>query len=521
MKEKDKKEINKKILEGASADAIKRYGSAVKEHIVSYTGKDQGKELQKGLKSISESSIDKSNTYRSIKQQAGFSAEVKSVAKSNAENAISGSKTRYARTDDIAESIDSRGFSVGKVNDTLTDIAKLDESGIYIDQSATQMKFVGGNPKACASLLLGKKYDKYRNNNVEIEIPQDFYEKVIQEYDKKIEKLQKQVQDAKEKGNDHVAFTKKEEIRRIEKTKNNLKKSNVTNEEALFARKNPELSTAKDIAAVAHRAGLEQAKTGAIISGSISIIKNVVACSKGEKDIKTASIDFAKDTGKGAAYSYATAFSGSVVKGMLQNSGNEYIQGLSNTQLSSTLVSTTINVGKTMSQYIRGEIDSAECIEQLGKDGVAQIGAAMYSTIGVAAVAGAGSTALTVIAGIAGSTFGYSAAVAVYDELSTSLKEYKLSAEKRMIIEKECDEAIALILEYREEMNQSVEQYLTNNLDVLSNAFVQMDNAILANDTNGYIKSNNRIQQLLGHQIQFSSQEEFDDLMVSDEEFIL
>ena len=42
-------------LSGAQAETIQRYGSAVKEHAVAYTGVDRefGKELAKGLKDIS------------------------------------------------------------------------------------------------------------------------------------------------------------------------------------------------------------------------------------------------------------------------------------------------------------------------------------------------------------------------------------------------------------------------------------------------------------------------------------
>lgn len=530
MNKDDKKQIKRKILEGASADVIRRYGSAVKEHVVSYSGIDreihekgqkEPKFLKKSLKDISESKVNKDYKKQNIKQQAGFSAEVKSVARSNAENAIDDKNPKKIRTDDMTESKDSRGMSVGKVNDELFDLAEIDSEGIYIDGSATQVKFVGGNAKSCASKLLSSKFDKYRNNDVEIEIPKDFYNDVIKDYNERIEDLKKQVESAESRGDKALAARHQERIEKIEKTRDSLKQSNVKNKEAIRARLHPELSVAKDIVSVANKAGLEQAGKGAIISGSISMIKNIVACANGEKDVKTASVDFAKDTGKGAAYSYATAFSGSVVKGIMQNSGSEYVRTLSGTQLPSTLVSTTINVGKTMSKYIHGEIDGAECIELLGKNGVAQIGSAFYSTIAVAAVAGAGKTALTVVAGIAGSTFGYSAAVAVYDELATSLKEYNLSVENRKAIEAECEEAIALILQYRAEMSRAVEQYMTEYLDTFSNAFTEMDNAILNNDSNGFIKGNAQIQRLLGHEVQFNSQDEFDTLMMSDDSFKL
>ena len=78
-----------------------------------------------------------------------------------------------------------------------------------------------------------------------------------------------------------------------------------------------------------------------------------------------------------------------------------------------------------------------------------------------------------------------------------------------------------MILQYRAEMSRAVEQYMTEYLDTFSNAFTEMDNAILNNDSNGFIKGNAQIQRLLGHEVQFNSQDEFDTLMMSDDSFKL
>ncbi|MDY6375619.1 MAG: hypothetical protein SPL69_05840 [Succinivibrionaceae bacterium] len=90
-------------LAGGAAETVRRYGSAIKEHSVAYYGVDNeaGVRLTKGLKSISESKINPDFADSNIKQQAGFSAEVKSTARGNAENIIRGRSTRFRRTDDL------------------------------------------------------------------------------------------------------------------------------------------------------------------------------------------------------------------------------------------------------------------------------------------------------------------------------------------------------------------------------------------------------------------------------------
>lgn len=75
--------LERAAIEGASAEVVQRYGSAIKQHYVAYSGVDNeaGRELSRGLKSISKSKVNNKDYDRNIKQQAGFSAEVKSTAR--------------------------------------------------------------------------------------------------------------------------------------------------------------------------------------------------------------------------------------------------------------------------------------------------------------------------------------------------------------------------------------------------------------------------------------------------------
>lgn len=508
----DEKKENDKILEhiameGASAEIADRYGKAASEHFAAFSGKSVGKELSRGLKSISQTKVN--NEYREInkKQQAGFSAEVKSVARNNADNIIKGKKERYIRTDDM-----------GSVNDPIYDIKILDNNGKEISGSGSQMKFVGNTPKELLNKLKSKEYRKYLEADVKLAIPDNYYDDLMGNniIDKEIDKLKEKLECAEKDGNVKIASENKAQIEYYKKIKKNLRKSGLTRKESMEARNHPLISTAKDVGKLGHKAGIKQAKTGVVISGSISIVKNVVACMKGEKAINDAALDVAKETGAGVAFSYVTAFSGTVVNGVMKNSSHVYVQSLSKTNLAVGLVSTTANIGKTMMRYINGELTGAQCVETLGKQGVGEIGSAMYSAIALAAVKGSGSVAIKVLAGMAGSTLGYAAAVAIYQQLATSLKEKDLAVENRTRIEAECEEAILLICQYRKEMNTIVEQYLSEHLEVFDESFATMDKAIIENDVNGFIAGNTMIQEKLGHQIQFRSQVEFDDIMSSD-----
>ena len=482
-------DISKVAIEGAATETIQRYSPAAKEHLVAYSGIDHenGKKLAKGLKKIAESNVNPNYKTQNIKQQAGFAAEVKYVARQNAEKAIKKESTRYTRTDDV-----------GRVNDPFYDHIILDSESVEIPETGEQMKFVGNTPKTCLTKLKSAKFQKYLDKDAKITVPSDYYEGILEEADKEIEKLERQLKRAESVGNKDLAAEKQAKIDKLKKIKANLRYSGISNKEALFARTHPKLSTAIDMGKLAHRAGMEQAKYGAAIAGSLSLVSNTVAVIKGQKQIGDAAKEVVLTTGKGTALSYATAFSGSLVNSSMQNSGNQMVRTLSRTNIASTMVTTTLETGKTIHKYIRGDINGLECLEELGQKGVNQIRAAMFATAGQALIP------IPIVGAMVGSMVGYALSNACYKELTDALREEKLAKEERIRIEAECAEAIRMIRQYRIEMNEYVDRYLTEYIQVFNHAFEQMNEAIgkdgLIDDIEGFIGANNQIRQVLGYQ---------------------
>ncbi len=113
------------------------------------------------------------------------------------------------------------------------------------------------------------------------------------------------------------------------------------------------------------------------------------------------------------------------------------------------------------------------------------------------------------------------AGIKVVKTLHESISEYQEAKENRIRIQKECEEHIQILTEYRDEIESEVSGYLVSNITVFDEAFTQMDEAILNNDSDSYIDANSKIQNQLGKDMQFHSQSEFDDLMGSDDDFKL
>ena len=269
--------------------------------------------------------------------------------------------------------------------------------------------------------MKSKKYAKYRDADVSMVIPDDYYDVLMGDgpdgINEQIRKLQGELDGGRLAGKNSEAI--QQQIDDLKQIKKSLRKSGLTKREALYAREHPRRMVAKDVARVANKAGLQQARNGALIGGGVSLIRNMVACINGSIEPAEAARNVGVDAGLAAAFGYVTAFSGAAIKGAMQNASSEYLRSLSRTNVAATMVSTVTDVSKVVALYCRGEITGAVCIERLGQQGMGQLGGVMGVAVAMAAVPADGAF-MAAMVGMAGSTLGYAAAVAVYEELSTA-----------------------------------------------------------------------------------------------------
>lgn len=508
-KDNKKKSLLNAAIVGGTYQTTQKYGDAVKQHFVAYSGRDNetGINLVKGLKDIAEGKINPDYEFQNISQQSGFAAEVKEVARSNAEAIINDDSTRKIRTDDL-----------GRINDQLYDTLTIDKNGNIIDGTGEQIKFLGsskddpkglGNAKRAFDKLSSKEFKKYLDNDAKIVVPPEQYQGILQEADAEINKLSSQL-DRLKNSEKTEEFTKIENrIKDLKKLKENLKKASLTTEEAREARLSPKLSTAKDVLKLSHRAGLDAAQTASLIGGSVSIVKNITAVFKNEKNTGEAVRDVALDTGRAGALGYGTGFAGSIIKGAMQNSESTYIRALSKTNIAGTTVNIAITSTRILTNYFNGKIDGVQCLEMLGQEGVGMVASAMFATIGQIAIP------IPVVGGLIGGMIGYALSSASYGLLLNALKEKEMAHKERMYIESVCAEHIKMIREYRLEIEKIINQYLSNKLEVFNEAFTGIKNALEIGDIDLFIENTNRITENFGGKPAFSTIDEFDKIMLT------
>lgn len=535
-------------------EPVQRFGSANAEYIKGYRGYDNetGQRFAKGLADIAKHKVNDDPRYaaQNIKQQAGFSAEVLATSRDNADAIINKSKVRTSRTDDLPD--------FGK-NHTLYDRVKL-ENGKTIGGFESQMKFVDNRNQLLDDIARENgKFSRYRGTK--IELPTEQYEgnrdfvldeakklkrraeqltkdpskaaqaaKIQREADKleayaksdnfqpesaadrcrkQAQRMRRNADKAEANGNPEKATKLRKEAANYEELAENVRDSGVTREEAIRARTHPRLTTAKEIIATSHKAGVEGAKYGALIGGIISTLTNSFSVVKGEKEIADALPDVGTDTLKAAAAGYATGFSGSAIKAGMQQSGNSLVRKLSTTSAPALMLNACLSLGGSVKRFVTGEISEAQLLTEVGEKGAGMLSASMMTVVGQLAIP------VPLIGAAIGGMIGYTLSSMFYQSALAAAKDAQSSREQlskvraieaaareRIAFEKE--QLTAFVSKEIPQLRLETQQFISKLSDDGQSGF-----DVIAESVNDYA-------QLLGRLLEFQSLDEFTTFMSSD-----
>ncbi len=481
-------------------ELVSRYGAAAALDLAAYDGSAGLVEQSKrSLKSIAESRLGKTalEASRNIHQQAGFSAEVIETTEINKRRIIRGDNVRNIRLDDL-----------GKTNDQLVDTVDVvqvsDGSWKEIAGTGVQMKFIGKNGGETFDKLCQSKHDKYFESGTPVKIPKDYYPEFLERADEKIEGIKKEIHALKANEADAALIAqKKERLKKYEIVRKNTLSSETTSEDALLARTSPKLYTAKAMLSTAHEAGLHGAKSGAVVGGGLSIINNIDAVING-KPIDQAVKDVAITATKSAVRSYAVASGATLIDGGIKHYQSELPKLLKNAKAPTEIAGFVVDAASSFYSYYKGEISGVDCMKQLATGAVLAL--ANLTPIGQAIF-----VARTV----------YTLASISVSVIRDALKAPGIARARRLQIEEECREQIQALKAFREDYEMRTRTWMKEKTSAFVAAFDAMDEALQLGNVDAYIEGANKITRALGCQTQFESCEQFDQLMNSDEAFVL
>lgn len=472
----------------AIAQELNYFGEASAQHFIAYSE----------LASIAKSKINPEYSDTNYQQQAGFSSEVKNVARTNAENIMNRDNSRIARTD-----------NVGAVNHPQFDFVMVDENNNPILDS--NGNYVGGTQQKNFSRienydkLLGKEYEHYEN--AKIAVPPDQYNDIIANWDHKIREYKQQSRYLREHGDNARADAIDAKIERIEDVKSRTVPSKVSTDDAMEARKSPLRSTVKDIARVAHRAGVESMKTGTVVGGGLSAIKNIYSLANGDKNVREAFTTIAADIGKAAAISYAMGAGSAVVGGALKSTSSQVCKNLSKGSGPAAIINTGIILAKQSTALVAGKITAEEFVANIGQEGTTLAtsiaGANLGAVAGTFIMPGVGSIVGGVIGGMVASMLSGS----MYCQLQKSIADTKLSNEQRAIIAVACKKLKEQEIQYQNMVNECLDYFLDYKENQIRNSFFMISQSIEAGTS--IQPGLEQLGNVFNKQLAFSSNKEF------------
>ncbi len=514
-KDREKKQKYSNITDAAIVGAVSEesvlYASANKEYLAILDDKTLGRTLE----GISEYKVNPKYQYQNINQQAGFSAELKEQAHVNANNILAGKRERVRQYDDLSSEKKSQvkkffpNYATPSKNHEIVDYVSVDEKGNVIPGTLTQSKFVGRNGAECFEKFLSKDYDKYLKNGMKMEIPKDFFGDFQKEANIKIKSLESQIAKQKSFGDFQKAANLEEKLQKCKTIKAHTRSASITKEEAIEARLNPKLSTAKDVTNLSHQTGMNAMQTGALISCGVSLVTNVWECVVNGKDPKKAIKHTAIATLKGGALSYGSAFASSSLGGLMQSSANKIIQSLGKGSVPAMIVGAGVANCKVFIDYFRGKIDGTELLKQLGKANTTLISS------GAMAVAGQALIPIPVVGVLIGGLVGAVLSETCFNALLKARKETKLARQRRIEIEKECREFIKLLEAYQNRFKEMFERYFHETTRFFNQSFDELERALYAGDADLAIVVNNKSREWLGQKALFDNKQEGWELITS------
>ncbi|GAA9654993.1 hypothetical protein HpHCM49_02540 [Helicobacter pylori] len=511
-KDREKKQKYSNITDatilGSTSEESALYASVNREHL----------SVLDRLEEISKRKINPNYINQNINQQAGYSAEIKEQAHVNANNILAGKRERVRQYDDLSSTQKAQigerfpDYATPRKNHEIVDYASVDEKGNVIPGTLTQSKFVGKNGEECFKKLLSKDYKKYFENGAKMKIARNHYGDFQRAVNTRIKSLESQIAKQKGLGDFQKAAHLEEKLQKCKTIKAHTRPASTTKAEAIEARLNPNLSTAKDVTSISHQAGMNAAQTGVLIGGGVSLVTNVYECIANGKDPIKAIKYTAIATLKGGALSYGSAFASSSLGGLMQSNANKIIQSLGKGSVPAMIVGACVANATVLTRYFSGKIDKTELLKQLGKANTTLVSS------GAMAVAGQVLIPIPVVGALVGGFVGAILSETFFNAFLKAREEAKLARQRRIEIEKECREFIKLLEIYQNQFKEVFERYFHETTRFFNQSFDELERVLYVGDADLAIGVNNKIQERLGQKALFNNKQECWELITSNKE---
>lgn len=368
------------------------------------------------LMALHESYLNNPNAIN-LNTRSGYAAEIISTAYENLMSHIYGTGDVSYRIDDLPTELRAQfGDRFRVANDTLVDRIIIHSDNTY---TTIQTKFLGSTAAECFSQLMSGSVDRYFDVVDLIEIPNDFYDEIMDRINTELNTCTDEVQ-----------------LNRLSHLRDMLYRSPITRSEALEAVIHPRSFAWRmfnqqqlHIARLSIVDGVRNGAAAAALTTLISGVSDIVRVCNGEMTPKGAFMDVAGDAILSGTMVTGTTFVSNVIARNMSLSANTLIRRVGGSWAPAAAVTCLVEIADDVIDYSRGIISGEELAHSIGRDAIVTGAAFAGGSLG-SAVGPVGSFAGSILATVLATT-AYEAAVEYVPEVIAETEElYELATER-------------------------------------------------------------------------------------------
>ena len=270
-----------------------------------------------------------------------------------------------------------------------------------------------------------------------------------------------------------------------------------------------------------HDTGAKSAKSAAELEVAISTAKHLDKVRKGEEDVGEAVTNIAVDTAKTASMAYVSSIGMKATDAAIMKITSNSAANFINAGGSAKIFIVVKETGTSMIKYLNGDITEAQLVDELGEKGsglaasffVGAEGASIGAIIGTFVGGPVGTAVGAGVGELVGNMVGYIIGTQCYRTIQEYSSKFAIDSEEYRRLEKMYNDLAEQIKAYRIALEATFQELHYQQQKEISEAFQEMMDGILNNDTDRINHSLQRVCIQYGVEVEFDNCDDFDDFM--------
>ena len=253
--------------------------------------------------------------------------------------------------------------------------------------------------------------------------------------------------------------------------------------------------------------GWQGAKSAGTMTAVMSSMNNIVAVIKGEIPPEKALENVAKDTGKAAAVSGVTTGSMAVVVRTLSGAESPFLKSLAKSNVPGQVIAAVMATGGTLKKFCKGEINTKECILELGKTGVCTV------TTGYAMAVGQAVIPIPFVGAAVGAMVGAALCGGLYHDIESAIDSLERSEREYEEIKRLSEAAIAQLNRERIAFEKASQELFKQRAEAINEGFDLIIKASMDDDVDAFGTGLNTIANAFNKDIGWRTMKDYEDNM--------